>query len=353
MINVMQLVQHFKVGGLEKMVFELRRKSIHNATTHVVALEESSQAWPELATLPNLCSLNKQAGIQPKVITQLVEYIDKHDIRIIHSHHIGPMLYAALAIVQRPHVKHVTTVHDAWYLQQWRMRLITWAICKFTNVNVVADAQAVAQEVAQKVHHQANDVVINGIDSVYFSPINQQFARYQLSLPQNVRLIGCGARVESGKGHQAMISQLHLLPNDIHLVFAGDGGLKADLIVLAQTLGVAHRIHWLGRISKMQVFYSAIDVFCLFSEREGLPLALLEAMACNRPVVASDVGGVKEVVNPDAGIVLDKDDIEKLAPALLQAFALKENNIRGNNLGLVCSSLMAKRYDAIYQTLCV
>ena len=103
----------------------------------------------------------------------------------------------------------------------------------------------------------------------------------------------------------------------------------------------------------MQVFYSAIDVFCLFSEREGLPLALLEAMACNRPVVASDVGGVKEVVNPDAGIVLDKDDIEKLAPALLQAFAHKENNIRGNNLGLVCSSLMAKRYDAIYQTLCV
>ena len=84
----------------------------------------------------------------------------------------------------------------------------------------------------------------------------------------------------------------------------------------------------------------------------SIPMQAAVALAQTKGIV-SDVGGVKEVVNPDAGIVLDKDDIEKLAPALLQAFALKENNIRGNNLGLVCSSLMAKRYDAIYQTLCV
>ena len=359
MINVMQLVQHFTViGGLEKMVVELSRKSAHRQSTHLVSLSDKhsdlAECWPDLYHNAHVTCLNKPDGIQWSVVKQLVEHIDQHQIDVIHSHHIGPMLYAAMAIKQRPHVKHITTIHDAWYLQQWRYRLMTWALCKFTAMNVVADAQAVAQEVKRKVHHSAEQVIINGIDSVQFSPINQQYARFQLGLPNHARIVGCGARLEPGKGHQDIIAHLTQLPQDVHVAFAGEGSLKAELIHMTDQLGLSKRVHWLGMVQEMEVFYSAIDVFCLFSQREGLPLTLLEALACNTPVVASNVGGISEIVDQQAGILIAPDRADLLPESLEQAFVLKQSKtIRANNLTQVCSSLMAKRYDALYRALVV
>lgn len=355
MLNIMQLVQHFKVGGLEKMVFELSSKTNHSETTHVVSLEGEHEAslekWPQLKLLSNTHCLTKKPGISLKVIEQLVYLIDKYQIDIIHSHHIGPMLYAACAVNKRKHVKHITTIHDAWYLNGWRYRLITKLLCKWSPITVVADAKAVADEVYNKVDYKAQEIVINGIDSVEFSPVNKQFARYQLDLPRKPKLIGCAARVEEGKGHKVLIEQLVNFPDEFHFVFAGSGTKINEYKRLAKNLGVENRVHWLGTIDQMSTFYSSIDIFCLFSEREGLPLSILEAMSCNKPIVATDVGGVKEVVHKEAGILLSYKEPHLLAKAVLQALKLpKENNIRESMIKLGCSRIMAAQYDALYDS---
>jgi len=358
MVNVMQLVQHFKIGGLEKMVFELSSKSNHSQTTYVVALEgESNDAlkqWPQLNLLPHVKCLNKQPGISLKIVDQLVALIDKHQIDIIHSHHIGPMLYGACAINKRKHVKHVTTIHDAWYLNGWRYRLLTRLLYKFSPITVVADAVAVADEVYKKVDFKAQEIVINGIDSVEFSPVNMQFARYQLNLPRAVKLIGCAARVEEGKGHCKLLEQLINLPDDFHLVFAGSGSKLAEYQNYAKQLGVENRVHWLGNVQNMTTFYSCLDLFCLFSQREGLPLSVLEAMSCNKPVVASNVGGMSEVVTKSSGILLEFDQPQLLPQAIMDALSLKkENAIREAAIKQGCSRIMAAQYDALYDSVLV
>ncbi|SFB89071.1 Glycosyltransferase involved in cell wall bisynthesis [Pseudoalteromonas denitrificans DSM 6059] len=358
MVNVMQLVQHFKIGGLEKMVFELSSKSNHSQTTHVVSLEgdcdDVLKQWPQLKLLSHVDCLDKQPGISFKIVDQLVALIDEHQIDIIHSHHIGPMLYGACAIKKRRHVKHITTVHDAWYLNGWRYRLLTRLLYKLTPITVVADAVAVADEVYKKVDFKAQEIVINGIDSVEFSPINMQFARYQLNLPRTAKLIGCAARIEEGKGHCKLLEQLINLPDDFHLVFAGSGSKLKEYQSLAKQLGIEKRVHWLGNVQQMTTFYSCLDLFCLFSQREGLPLSILEAMSCNKPVVASNVGGVSEVVTKGLGILLEFNQSQLLPQAILDALNLKkENAIREAAIKQGCSRIMAAQYDALYDSVLV
>jgi glycosyltransferase involved in cell wall biosynthesis len=358
MVNVMQLVQHFKIGGLEKMVFELSSKSSHSQETHVVALEgecnDVINNWPELNALSHICCLDKKPGISLKVVEQLIELIDKYQIDIIHSHHIGPMLYAAYAINKRPNVKHISTVHDAWYLNNWRYRWITRLLCKFSPITIVADASAVADEVYKKVDFKAHEIVINGIDSAEFSPLNMQYARYQLNLPRKIKLIGCAARVEPGKGHKVLLDQLVHFSEEYQLVFAGSGSMLEEYKMLAKTLGVDKRVLWLGNVSQMVTFYSAIDIFCLFSEREGLPLSILEAMSCNKPVVASNVGGISEVVTSRCGVLLELNEAHLLSSAVSSAFNLKKDNvIREEAIKQGCSRIMAAQYDALYDSVLV
>jgi glycosyltransferase involved in cell wall biosynthesis len=166
-----------------------------------------------------------------------------------------------------------------------------------------------------------------------------------------MKLIGCAARVESGKGHKVMLEQLVHFSNDFQLVFAGNGSKLAEYQSFAKHLGIEKRVHWLGNVTQMNTFYSAIDIFCLFSEREGLPLSILEAMSCNKPVVASNVGGISEVVTSNSGVLLELNEAHLLPSAVQSAFSLKKDNvIREQAIKQGCSRIMAAQYDALYNS---
>jgi len=116
-------------------------------------------------------------------------------------------------------------------------------------------------------------------------------ARRALRLPDSGRLIGSAGRLEPVKGHALLIEALAALPTDVTLVLAGDGSQRPILEALAARLGVAERVHFLGHIDSIVTFYRALDVFCLPSVAEGLPLSVLEAQACG--VAAVVVGGYR------------------------------------------------------------
>ena len=354
MNKIVQLIQHPYIGGLEKMAFSLCSNEIADSKMYLVALEGTKKHaikhWSELSQLEDFYCLNKQSGVSFRVVKKLVEIIDHHKINAIHSHHIGPMLYGALVKLMRPSVKHIHTIHDAWYLTDFKYRMFTKTISSMTPITLVADAKAVAQVAKEKAQIKSDYVVLNGIDTDYFSPSSRYLSRQKLNLPNNVALIGCAARLEQGKGHEAMLRSLVDLPYKIHMAFAGSGNRLAYLKAYAMELGVTERVHWLGCVSEMPAFYSAIDVFCLFSEREGLPLSLLEAMACNRPVVASDVGGVKEVVNNKMGFILPVNDESKLATTFCKALNFNYGmDIRHYAVAKGNIKVMANRYNKIYQ----
>lgn len=354
MNNIIQLIQHPFIGGLEKMAFGLCCSELKDSRMFLVALEGTKKgairSWPELSELDNFYCLNKTNGVDWKIVKKLVAMIDRYHIKVIHSHHIGPMLYASLVKMMRPKIQHIHTLHDAWYLTDFKYRMFTKLIDKLTPITIVADAKAVAQVAKTKANVMPKHVVHNGIDTDYFTPSSRYLARTKLGLPNNCTLVGCAARVEDGKGHKAMLRSLTTLPYKIHMVFAGSGSQLAEMKAYAAQLGVSDRVHWLGCVNHMPTFYSAIDVFCLYSEREGLPLSILEAMACNRPVVASDVGGISEVVNDKLGFVLPLGDESLLAPSILNALKLNYGmDIRHYALAQATLKMMAERYNKIYQ----
>lgn len=140
-------------------------------------------------------------------------------------------------------------------------------------------------------------VMPNGVDLQIFRPQPRATARLELGWPDSPTLISVGNLVEN-KGHHFVIEALVGLP-EFRLAIAGEGPEFRALKTLANQLNVSTRVQFLGRLDQRQLAlcYSAADVLVLASSREGWPNVLLESMACGTPVVATNVGGVPEIVS--------------------------------------------------------
>ena len=134
----------------------------------------------------------------------------------------------------------------------------------------------------------------------------------------------CVAALSRRKGHvvllEAMASVLEQVP-DARLTLAGDGTERDFLEQRAQELGVAHAVEFLGAVEhdRMSALYDAADVFCLPSFAEGIPIVLMEAMAMEIPVVATEIMGVPELVDDEkSGLLVPPARPERLATALVR-----------------------------------
>jgi glycosyltransferase involved in cell wall biosynthesis len=171
-------------------------------------------------------------------------------------------------------------------------------------------------------------VLRNGVDLELFHPEDrgQARARYGIS---GFALASVGNLIPT-KGHQLVIEALRSLP-DLELLIAGRGPNGKEFRELAQRLGVADRVKFLGLLSQEELkwLYSAADALVLASVREGWPNVLLEAMACGTPVVTTNVGGIREIVAaPEAGVLMD----ERSANGIVRAIGRLRSGMPSRNL---------------------
>lgn len=144
--------------------------------------------------------------------------------------------------------------------------------------------------------------------------------RHSFGLPSQGLLIGSVGRLDPIKNYAVLVEAFaRLAPRfrDACLALLGDGPQGPALRRLAESLGVAHRVHWLGRRPDPQNFFSALDLFVLPSLGEGMSNVVLEAMATGLPVVCADLPGHREVFTPDVeGVVASPCSGESFAHAL-------------------------------------
>jgi glycosyltransferase involved in cell wall biosynthesis len=141
-------------------------------------------------------------------------------------------------------------------------------------------------------------------------------AEEQVARPVNGPIVGTLARLAPEKRLGVLIEALAELP-DVTAILVGDGPERPALEALAERSGVGDRLQIEGWVSNPRAWLSAFDVFVLPSRYEGLPHAILEAMLAERPVVATDVGSVPEVViDAETGILVTPDDPAALARAI-------------------------------------
>jgi len=327
---IVHVVQHLKPGGIESFALEFQRAAKPFFDVHIISLEKQNVKyyWNNIDGFKEFIHvLNKKPGWQSNIFTQLTEFFKRVNPVYVHTHHIGPLIYGGVA-ARLANVKNIIhTEHDAWHLANMKPRLLQQLFITLIRPIYVADASFVAEQV-NRLMPSLNPIVIpNGIDINKFKPskISKKKLLKCANLPTELTYIGCAARLESVKAHDVLIKALHNLPHNIGLLLAGTGSLEAQLKSLVIKLKLEKRVFFLGHIDDMTTFYPLIDVFCLSSNNEGLPLSPMEAQACGVPAVLTDVGGCREAVCNKTGIIVQPNNPALLSQALIRSLNQQRN----------------------------
>ena len=189
---------------------------------------------------------------------------------------------------------------------------------------VVCPSRAVRDHLREQgISEQKLELIYNAIDTDEFASATGRRAliRAEFKLEQDEICIGCVGRLVRGKGHDNLLkaaAQLNGAGAKMKFLIVGDGLNRSALRARAEQLGLADKVVFAGYRADMPAVMSALDVFALPSDcAEGLPMALIEAMAAGRAVVATRVGGVSEIVEHEAsGMLVPSRDSSALAESL-------------------------------------
>lgn len=151
-----------------------------------------------------------------------------------------------------------------------------------------------------------------GVDIEWFTPEPE---------PAGPPVIGAVANLVPEKGLDLLLKALALLPETVRLLVVGEGPERERLTALAESLGVASRVEWAGRVpaDSLPAWYARMHVVAMPSRRESFGVVALEAAACGRPVIASRIDGLPETVaDGKSGLLVPAGDVGALSAALAE-----------------------------------
>jgi glycosyltransferase involved in cell wall biosynthesis len=154
----------------------------------------------------------------------------------------------------------------------------------------------------------------NGVDTARFASAS---AADLPGIPADALVIGSVGALRPEKNYARLLRAVASLAGDHFVVLVGDGSERRALEELARSLGIAERVHFAGRVDAPEALLARFDIFALSSDTEQMPISLIEAMAAGRPVVATDVGDIRDMVAPDnRPLVVATADEQAFARAL-------------------------------------
>jgi glycosyltransferase involved in cell wall biosynthesis len=255
---------------------------------------------------------------------RLAALVRDRGIDIVHAHEYKTDLLALLLARQRGIVP-LATAHG-WTGQSARERLIYYPLDKRLLARY-PHVLAVSSDIKHTlVRHGARPeritVVLNSIDPRTFRRDRRQeaAARVALGLTTRHAVVGAVGRLERQKRFDLLLEAFAaLLPRrpELRLAVVGDGSLRDELASVARSLGVSDACVFAGHQNDIVWIHHAFDLFVQSSEYEGTPNAVLEAMAMETPIVATDVGGTNELIAPDVhGLIVPPHDVPALTTAM-------------------------------------
>jgi glycosyltransferase involved in cell wall biosynthesis len=361
-VRVVEILASGTIGGaLEHLFSLLSRLDQTRYDASVVALSSGS-AVRKL----------QRAGVDVTVIDEpddtdairaLTAHLANVQPDVIHTHMyradiVGTMASIALDEMgrRRPYV--VSTVHSSRVRSAEDRELIRQLTPSMDQL--IAVSKSIERKIADE-HRTGAPVrlIYNGVDLDRYDHQDPCCTlRDEYGMEPGSQIVGVVARLEPEKGHQTLIEAwpevLKKVP-DAYLLIVGEGSRRDFLEQLAAAHKVAHRVVFTGRRDDVPAVTAALDVAVLPSWREAQGLSVLEAMALSRPVVASDVGGIPEMIEDGVtGLLVEHDNPNALAAGivrLLTDHAFADTIARaGHDLvhDRFCIQLMVKAIEEIY-----
>ncbi|WP_342349201.1 glycosyltransferase [uncultured Nitrospira sp.] len=327
--KVAHVVLSLQPGGLERLVCTLVSSPVLSTLpTIVVCLDEPGVLAPLAAQSGcRILLVKRKPGLDLGLIRRLAKVLKREGVTVVHTHSLDPMLYAGWAAWWTSVAVRIHTQHDIWLrTYNWKDRLKFRVASRFFH-KIVGVSEDTTRSFAQYgISSPKGLTILNGIEDKKFSRSHRvkSVAVPEESGSRNPKewVVGTVARLSPEKGihhllHAHAILRLRGLP--MRLVVVGEGPQRGELEMLARTLGLSTTVEFMGYQEHVETFLSTFDLFVLPSISEGIPLSLLEAMANGLPVVATNVGGIPEVVvHQESGLLVPSGQPDTLAQALEQ-----------------------------------
>lgn len=337
-LKVLQVIRP-AAGGMKEhvksLLLNLDRESYEVAVVGPVEQDiVKLAATSEIAVFP----LNIRGEVAPcsdlAAVVKLARIILRVQPAIVHAHGSKAGLLARLAcLLAYPHKllfpnriqpAVLITLHNLVYtgsVTGFKQRLLKGAERLLAPLarKFIAVSESLRLEALEYQGLDADRIVTiyNGLDIQTFRKPERKVQRQKLGLEENSLLIGTVARLAPQKGLEyfvrmaAILCQVH---KDITFIVVGDGPLRRQLEELTTRLPGNPKIHFIGFVPQVKDYLAAMDIFVLPSLSEGLGISVLEALACGKPVVATQVGGIPEIIQSQVnGLLVPPKDEQALA----------------------------------------
>jgi glycosyltransferase involved in cell wall biosynthesis len=300
-IRILHLITELEPAGAENLLLSIARK-LDKKRFHLVVgyVYGHGTLAPEIKRAGvKVIDLSRKGRIDPWLIIKLLLLIKKEKIKIIHTHLVHASIAGRIA-AKLAGVKSIITTRHYTYDQKEKS-LVNWIERKTAvfNDSFIAISNAVKEYMVtrEKYKPEKITVIYNGIDLSLFDSENKKI------IPKNNYdfLVGSVGRLHPSKGYDTLLKSMPPVIKEfpsVKLIIIGDGIQRKYLEGLCFDLGISEQVIFLGRKTPAEVirFLKNIDLFVLASNWEGFGLALIEAMALRKPVVATKVEGICEIV---------------------------------------------------------
>lgn len=353
-MKILHVITSLRTGGAEHLMVDLlpRLRDMGNIVELLVFDGVHTAFYEELEQKGiTIHSLGIGGNVyHPRNIFKLMKFVGKYDI--IHTHNTACQLFVPVAkILKCSKAKLVTTEHNAnnrrrgkWFLKP----LDKWMYGRYGKIICIANQTY--HNLVQYIGYKSKTLVIyNGVETEKFI-----MSIKDITSSTNF-VVTMVSAFRDQKDQDTLVRAIKELPDNYRLQLAGDGVRRPIVEALVKTLGITERVDFLGIRTDIPEILKQSDIVVLSSHWEGLSLSSIEGMASGRPFIASDVDGLREVVE-DAGILFPHGDYKQLAKEIRQ---LCSKPVHYNVVARECQerakqydiSIMAEKYNQLYNSL--
>ncbi len=375
-LHIALIVKQMNIGGLERCVARVcNGLDCERFDVSIICLNRGGSAlnWINRPDV-NIVELGFRNGNSPACIYKLASTLRHGKVDIAHSHNWGTLLETQLACRLAGNVAHLHaergTVLGPPSKKAWRNRLraklMRWAVSMSDGVMTNSHA------VASRIHELTNlksvriEVIPNGVDRLASNEdilASRAEIRGRLNIPPHAVVVGSVGRLVPVKNFALALNAFATLQctDDFspHFVLVGEGPLEGELKSLAKERSVEDRIHFVGQRENVWPYLSAMDLYLNTSDSEGMSQSMLEAIACGLPVLATDVGDARHMIEGThrCGEVLIHATIEELSACMdriLRDSALRntyECNALQTHAAQYSLETMVRRFEDLYERL--
>lgn len=339
-VKILYVITGLGGGGAEKVVSDLADQmhqighevKIAYLTGDISVRPKSDQIEIIYLGLDNILDLFNSCVKYKKLILSF-----RPDV--IHSHMIHANIFARINRFISHVPKLICTAHSN--NEGGRLRMIAYRLTHFLadlTTNVSDNASLTFQKLGAVPKNEIK-TIYNGIDldHFFFCQNLKKITRKELNLNENTFVFLAVGRFHIAKDYPNLIQAFSFLnqkidqKTEVHLLIAGEGELKTEIIEQVEHMSLTNKVTFLGRRNDIRNLMCATDFFVLSSSFEGFGLVVAEAMACKSFVISTDCGGTAEIMGNTGFLVPPKDSLA-LADAMFKAISLSEEYINTNNI---------------------